>query len=130
MNLLSRVFILCILSITVILAKNRYIHFSGYRWKVKTSDQPMNPGNNYFSDSSENVWIDETGKLHLRITNRNEKWQCAEVICQEKIVYGKYTLFLRSRIDTVDKNVTGTQKKYMNAPLLFASHSIQGRRIE
>ena len=57
----------------------RWISFSGYDWWVKTSFGLVGPGPNYFSDSTNNVWLDAQGRLHLRITNRSNQWQCAEV---------------------------------------------------
>ena len=32
----------------------------------------------FFSDSAENVWVDNRGRLHLRITYREGRWWCAE----------------------------------------------------
>ena len=58
----------------------RWISFSGYDWWVKTSSGLVGPGPNYFSDSTNNVWLDAQGRLHLRITNRSNQWQCAELV--------------------------------------------------
>lgn len=33
--------------------------FSGYEWLVKSSVITVGPGPNYFSDSDENVWVDD-----------------------------------------------------------------------
>jgi len=35
----------------------RWLSFSGYGWWVKASDGPVGPGPNYFSDSTNNVWL-------------------------------------------------------------------------
>ena len=58
----------------------RWLSFSGYDWWVKTSAGLVGPGPNYFSDSTDNVWLDGQGQLHLRITNRSNQWQCAEIV--------------------------------------------------
>ena len=43
------------------------IEFSGYTWTIKDSyGKHTGPGNNYFSGSKENVYVDANGKLHLR----------------------------------------------------------------
>lgn len=71
---------------------------------VKSSPAPVGPGPNYFSDSLDNVWVDTLGRLHLRITNRGGRWNCAEIISKRPIGYGRYAL----QIDTsplFDKNV-------------------------
>ncbi|HVM50372.1 MAG TPA: hypothetical protein VMU04_20255, partial [Candidatus Acidoferrum sp.] len=48
----------------------RWVSFSGYDWWVKSSTGTVGPGPNYFSDSTNNLWVDTVGQLHLRITNR------------------------------------------------------------
>ena len=68
----------------------RVIHWSGEDWTVKRSESRVGPGPNIFSDSTENVFIDELGRLHLKITQRNGKWQCAEVVSKLSFGYGTY----------------------------------------
>lgn len=75
----------------------RVIDFSGYRWGVKTSEERVGPGPNFFSDSSESVWVDWEG-LHLRITNTEGAWQCAEVVCTQALGYGRYTFGIGSEV--------------------------------
>lgn len=81
------------------------ITFSRYKWFVKSSDSPVGPGPNYFSNSTENVWVDSSGQLHLRITNRNNKWYCAEVGTKESFGYGKYIFTLVSKVDNLNENI-------------------------
>jgi len=68
----------------------RTLEFSGYEWGVKIGASPRGPGPNLFSDSEENAWVDDEGRLHLRITYRDDKWHCAEVVCRESLGYGTY----------------------------------------
>jgi len=82
----------------------RQIHFSGYDWWVKTAAGPVGPGPNYFSDSTNNVWLDAQGALHLRITNRSNSWQCAEVVSARTFGYGSYRFELNSPVDNLDPN--------------------------
>lgn len=56
----------------------RTISFSGYNWAVKSSvDEAagifwtVDPGQNYFSHYATNVWVDEQGRLHLKIAQQN-----------------------------------------------------------
>jgi hypothetical protein len=72
------------------------------------------PGPNYFSDNRENVWLDENGRLHLRITQREDKWYCASVTLLETIGQGRYVFFVDSRIDLLDKNVVGGLFSYQS----------------
>jgi len=53
----------------------RWLSFSGYDWWVKTSSGPVGPGPNYFSDRTNNVWVDAICQLIVRITSRSNQWQ-------------------------------------------------------
>lgn len=78
------------------------LQFSGYDWLVKTSDHRVGPGPNYFSDKADNVSIDAQGQLHLRITEREGRWFCAEVISSSSFGYGTYRFYLNTRAESVD----------------------------
>jgi len=81
-------------------------HFSGYDWDVKSScGFAFGPGPNIFSDAAQNVWLDALGRLHLRITHRDGKWQCAEVILRRSLGHGTYRFFLDSAVDGLDPSV-------------------------
>jgi hypothetical protein len=82
---------------------SRTIEFSGQEWKVKTSNERVGPGPNYFSDSSENVWVDENGQLHLKMTYKDGRWYCAEVVTADPLGYGSYQFRLASRVEQLDK---------------------------
>jgi hypothetical protein len=82
----------------------RWIHFSGYDWWVKSNPGLLGPGPNYFSDSTNNVWIDALGQLHLRITNRSNEWQCAEIVSARTFGYGSYRFELGSSVNEMDLN--------------------------
>jgi hypothetical protein len=90
---------------TIIAEKHDTITFSGYTWQVVNNDAQSNPGMNYWSNSEENVWIDDAGQLHLRITHRDGKWYCAEVYTTDVLGYGTYTFTTASRIDQLDQNI-------------------------
>src|SRR5882724_773791 len=83
----------------------RWLHFSGYDWWVKSSSGRVGPGPNYFSDSTNNVWLDGQGQLHLRITNRSNQWQCAELVSARTFGFGNYRFELSSRVDNLNPNV-------------------------
>jgi parallel beta-helix repeat protein len=67
--------------------------------------EKIGPGPNYWSDSKKNVWVDEQERLHLRITERDGKWYCAEVYTTEPLGYGEYVFYVTGRVDQMDKNV-------------------------
>lgn len=82
------------------------ILFSGYRWVAKDSyGKHTGPGNNYFSRSKDNVYLDAEGKLHLRITHRNEKWYCPEVRLIKNLGRGTYYFYLDPLPQPLDKDI-------------------------
>ncbi len=83
----------------------RWLRFSGYDWWVKTSANPVGPGPNYFSDSTNNVWVDDTGYLHLKQTYRSNQWQCAEIVSARSFGFGYYRFHLLSDVNRLDPNV-------------------------
>jgi hypothetical protein len=82
----------------------RTIAFSGRSWAVKASPHRVGPGSNFFSDSPESVWVDEQGRLHLRIAYRQGVWQAAEVSLRETLGYGTYA-FTLGPVDGLDDHV-------------------------
>jgi hypothetical protein len=93
-------------STTVIRADTtiRWVRFSGYDWWVKSSPGLLGPGPNYFSDCTNNVWLDAQGRLHLRITNRSNEWQCAEVVTARTFGFGNYRFELASSVNDLNLN--------------------------
>lgn len=81
------------------------IVWAGRTWQVKSSHAAVGPGPNYFSASPDNVWVDAGGRLHLRITNRNGRWSCAEIIGADSLGHGVYTFDLASPVDALDPSV-------------------------
>jgi len=106
-NLPTNVFAQAIASVVVTRASPalRWLAFSGYDWWVKTGPEPIGPGPNYFSDSTNNVWVDALGQLHLKITNRSNQWQCAEIVSARTFGYGSYRFELASRVDNLNPMV-------------------------
>lgn len=85
--------------------KARKLSFSGYEWYVKSSRNRAGPGPNYFSDDPDNVHVDATGRLHLRIIRREGRWYCAEVVSERSFGYGTYRFFVDTTVDQLDPNV-------------------------
>jgi hypothetical protein len=87
-------------------ATARTISFSGIDWTVKSSQGELwGPGPNNFSDTLNNVWVDEQGRLHLKITNEGGVWKCAEVIAQQSFGHGTYRFTLATDVADLDPNV-------------------------
>jgi hypothetical protein len=66
----------------------KILNFSGYEWT--TSAGPMfRAGSRNFFDPA-NVWTDERGALHLRISGSPGRWAAAEVKLTRSLGYGTY----------------------------------------
>jgi hypothetical protein len=85
--------------------KGDEVHFAGRIWDVKSSNQPVGPGPNYFSPFYDDVWVDDKGYLHLTIDKRNEIWYSSEVISQDTMGYGTYTWVIQTDPITFAENV-------------------------
>ncbi|HRH66765.1 MAG TPA: hypothetical protein PLU53_10750 [Bacteroidia bacterium] len=82
------------------------IEFSGYTWVIKESfGKHTGPGNNFFSGSRENVWVDEDGKLHLKLRYKDDRWYCSEVRMLKSLGYGKYVFYIDRLPQPLDKDV-------------------------
>ncbi len=98
---------------TIALAKDFHIQtpidFSGREWEVKatTPGAEIGPGPNEFSTN--NVWTDGTGRLHLKINKEIDagttNWSCAEVIGGDEFGYGMYCFYLDSPVDDFDPSI-------------------------
>lgn len=78
------------------------IQFSGYTWEIR---QPGlgGPGPNQWDPR--NVWVDARGYLHLKLTQRDGQWTCAELYTQKSLGFGTYQFWLSGRVDQLDQNV-------------------------
>lgn len=75
------------------------LQFSGYEWEVRTTESNRGGGHNLFSPA--NAWVDQAGKLHLRIAQKNGQWTGAEVMSRKSFGYGTYRFVLQdtSKLD-------------------------------
>jgi hypothetical protein len=81
----------------------RKLDFAGYGWSAKTSNGALaGPGPNYFSDSTNNVFVDGAGALHLWITYTNSTWPCAEIISDRSFGYGQYRFTVQADVNALD----------------------------
>lgn len=66
------------------------ILFSGHNWTIKSSESPVGPGPNPFSNRASDIWVDSKGRLHLKIAQHNGIWYSTEVVSDEVVGYGTY----------------------------------------
>src|ERR1700746_185672 len=80
-----------------VLPSSKILSFSGYQWT--TSSGPIfHAGSRNFFDPA-NVWTDETGALHLRISGSPGKWNVAELKLARSLGYGTYQFRVRDVSD-------------------------------
>ena len=71
------------------LSRGRTLNFSDRLWRVKGPGW-YGPGNNYFSDSPQSVWVDAEDRMHLTIKLISNVWQSTEVTLSDALGYGDY----------------------------------------
>ena len=91
----------------------RSIQFAGLTWDVKLGNG-LGPGPNNWSDSTDSVWVDAQGQLHLKIRNVGSSWYCAEVVTQQSFGYRTYLFKVGSDANLFDKNVVVGLFTYLN----------------
>ena len=69
------------------------ISFSGYEWTVH--DRTFNRGGTVNVFDPGNVWTDEKGYLHLRISKKNDQWTSAEINLTRSLGYGTYRIVVQ-----------------------------------
>lgn len=101
-----------------ILSAQATIDFSGFRWNIKVSTSPAPPGNNFFSGSADNVFVDPQGFLHLRILQQNKGWACVELSCDTTLSYGDFVLYPATKLDILDRNAVLSLDLGISHPLV------------
>ena len=69
------------------------IRFSGYDWSVRPI--PGEYTSRTFPYSKDNVFVDQDGALHLRMTKKDDDFVCAELHSVRSLGYGTYHFELR-----------------------------------
>jgi hypothetical protein len=76
-----------------VLPSPKTLNFSGYEWTTSTGPIFHAGSRNFFDPA--NVWTDERGALHLRISGKPGKWTAAELKLTRGLGYGKYRFQVR-----------------------------------
>lgn len=83
-------------------AQARTVAFGGLSWQVR-ADGKGGPGPNHWDDA--NVWLDDNGALHLKISQVGGRWYCAELETTQPLGFGTYQFWVDTRVDNFDPNV-------------------------
>jgi len=76
-----------------VLPPPKILNFSGYDWTTSTGPIFHAGSRNFFDPA--NVWTDEKGALHLRISGSPGKWTAAELKLTRSLGYGTYRFQVR-----------------------------------
>ena len=76
-----------------VLPPPKILNFSGYEWTTSTGPIFHAGSRNFFDPS--NIWTDERGALHLRISGSPGKWAAAELKLTRSLGYGTYRFQVR-----------------------------------
>ena len=79
------------------------ISFANQGWTPKVSSNPVGPGPNIYS--ADNVFFDQHGYLHLRITQSDGEWSSAEIVSDQSYGYGIYSFRLGKVLGGLPKGV-------------------------
>jgi hypothetical protein len=71
-------------------SSEKILRFSGFEWRVRTIPGDYGAKTNDYS--SDNVSVDESGALHLRLSRSAHGWVCSEVHSVRSLGYGDYAL--------------------------------------
>jgi hypothetical protein len=77
------------------------IEFGGYTWAVRSGSG--GPGPNAWDEND--AWLDTSTNLHLKISQRDGKWSCAEITMRKRLGFGRYQFQVTGRLDLLDENV-------------------------
>lgn len=90
------------------------LRFSGLQWKVRTI--PGDQGSKTNEYSSDNVSVDDSGALHLRLKRNSHGWVCSEIHSIRSFGYGTYT-FNISDVAQLEAAVMFSAFTYFDRPL-------------
>jgi len=76
-----------------VLPPPKVVNFNGYEWAASAGPIFHSGSRNFFDPA--NVWTDERGALHLRISGSKGKWNTAEVKLKRSLGYGTYRFQVR-----------------------------------
>lgn len=93
-------------------AAGRTINFSGHTWSVKSGY--YGPGPNYWTDHTDDVYVDGSGALHLKVVQRDGAWRSSEVWLPASLGYGTYEFDIATRVDQLDPQVVAAPFLYQD----------------
>jgi len=78
------------------------VQFSGYSWTVRDGGYGS-PGDNAWS--ADNVFVDASGALHVKLTYVGGVWRAAELYTDQPLGFGTYQFEIANDVSGLDPNV-------------------------
>ncbi len=100
-------------------ASPRDIIFGGIAWGLRQTSGPVDPGPNTFSNSYDQVWVDEQGSVHLTLQKRDNVWTASEMMAKKDAGYGTYRFTVSSSESSLDPNIVFGFFTWDKAPEAF-----------
>ena len=91
--------------------RGRIVEFAGYHWDVTVSDYLIY---NRWSNSPENIWVDDRGRLHLKLRKDGATWFASQVKTRRSFGYGDYRFAVASNTERFDANINVGMFVYKN----------------
>ena len=87
--------------------RGRQLRFAGRLWRARgmSTVAPSGAGPNYWSDAPEQLWVDEAGRLHLRLAQHRGRWRAVELFTPLRRPYFEVSFELDSPVARLDPNV-------------------------
>ncbi|MFZ5860543.1 MAG: hypothetical protein ACOYVH_07380 [Spirochaetota bacterium] len=90
----------------------RSLEFAGMSWSLRQTAGPSAPGPTTFSKAPDQIWLDESGRLHLRVALRNGVWTGAEAAARRDTGYGTYRFDMDAACRRMQGAHYGAVRKY------------------
>ncbi|MFH0878747.1 MAG: glycoside hydrolase family 16 protein, partial [Lentisphaerota bacterium] len=94
-------------------APGKTLSWAGQNWNIKNGSG-LGPGPNNWSDSTNSVWVDTNGWLHLKIRSQAGLWYCSEITSAASFSHGEYRFNIATEYDKFDTNVVGGLFTYLD----------------
>jgi hypothetical protein len=92
------------------------VNWAGRTWAIK--EGLANPGQNHWSATTNCVWVDTNGYLHLKVSYFSNHWYCAEIASTNNYPYGDYRFQVESAVTNLDTNIVVGFFLYSNVSFL------------
>ncbi len=80
------------------------VRFSGWTWDVKAGPAQQGPGPNFFSERTEDIFLDGNGYLHMRIAEHEGTWFSTELVSRDTVGFGRYRWVVEGDFENIPNN--------------------------